>query len=133
MSYYNNAIKMRPYIERAVASLPDAEALEVPTLFPSWAAGTSYETGERAEYGGLLYKCLQIHTAQADWTPDAAQSLWAKVLIPDTEIVPEWEQPESTNPYAKGDKVRHNGKVWISDLDGNIWEPGVYGWEESEG
>lgn len=130
MSYYSNALKMRPHIERAVASLPDAEALEVPTLFPAWAAGKGYATGDRVEYGGLLYKCLQTHTAQADWTPDAAPSLWAKVLIPDPEVISDWEQPESTNPYAKGDKVRHNGKTWASDIDNNIWEPGIYGWTE---
>ena len=40
------------------------------------------------------------------------------------------EQAESTNPYAKGDKVTHNGKTWISTTDNNVWEPGVYGWEE---
>lgn len=61
--------------------------------------------------------------------PDAP-SLFAKVLIPDSSTVPEWEQPDSTNPYAKGDKVTHNGKTWISTADGNVWEPGVYGWEE---
>ena len=78
----------------------------------------------------MLYRCLQAHTAQADWNPADAPSLWAKVLIPDPEVIPEWEQPESTNPYMKGDKVKHNSKTWISDIDGNVWEPGVYGWNE---
>ena len=55
-------------------------------------------------------------------------SLFARVLIPDPEVIPEWVQPDSTNPYAKGDKVRHSGSVWVSDIDGNVWEPGVYGW-----
>ena len=70
------------------------------------------------------------HTAQDDWTPTAAPSLWARVLIPDEDVIPEWEQPESTNPYKKGDKVRHNGKMWVSILENNTWEPGIYGWEE---
>ena len=69
MSYYENALKMRPYIEKAAASLSNAEALEVPTLFPAWAGGTSYITDERIEYGGTLYRCVQAHTSQADWTP----------------------------------------------------------------
>lgn len=69
-------------------------------------------------------------TSQEAWTPPDAPSLFAKVLIPDTDTIPEWEQPDSTNPYAKGDKVTHNGKTWISTADGNVWEPGVYGWEE---
>ena len=52
------------------------------------------------------------------------------MLIPDETIIPEWEQPDSTNPYSAGDKVMHNGKTWVSDIDNNVWEPGVYGWTE---
>lgn len=73
---------------------------------------------------------LQAHTSQDTWTPPDAPSLFAKVLIPDSSTIPEWEQPESTNPYSKGDKVTHNGKTWQSTTDNNVWEPGVYGWEE---
>ena len=69
MSYYENALKMRPYIEMAAASLSDAEALEVPMLFPSWKSGTDYGADQRIEYGGKLYRCIQGHTALADWTP----------------------------------------------------------------
>lgn len=68
--------------------------------------------------------------SQPDWNPAAAPSLFAKVLIPDPEVIPEWEQPDSTNPYHIGDKVTHNGKTWVSTVDNNVWEPGVYGWEE---
>ena len=81
-------------------------------------------------YDEILYKYLQNHTAQASWTPTDAPSLWAKVLIPTPAEIPEWEQPESTNPYMKGDKVKHNGKTWESTIDNNVWEPGVYGWGE---
>ena len=62
--------------------------------------------------------------------PDVAVSLFAEVLIPDPSVIPDWVQPSSTNPYMKGDKVRHNGKVWVSTVDNNVWEPGVYGWDE---
>lgn len=88
------------------------------------------QKGERVLYNDILCKVLTDHTSQADWTPDAAPSLFAKVLIPDKNVIPEWEQPESTNPYNKEDKVTHNGKTWRSTIDGNVWEPGVYGWEE---
>lgn len=108
----------------------DAEALEVQFLYPEWKSGKNYTAGYRVNYNGVLYKCLQDHTSQDDWTPGAAPSLWAKVLIPDLNIIPEWEQPDSTNPYAKGDKVTHNGKTWESSIDNNVWEPGVYGWTE---
>ena len=87
------------------------------------------KAGERVQHRGVLYKVLQAHTAQAGWEPDAVPALFAKVLIPDAETIPEWERPDSTNPYSKGDKVTHNGKTWVSDVDGNVWEPGVYGWK----
>lgn len=70
---------------------------------------------------------LNIKQSRETWSPDVSPSLWAKVLVEDGEILP-WEQPDSTNTYSKGDKVTHNGQVWISDMDGNVWEPGVYGW-----
>lgn len=128
MSYYENALKMRPYIEKAAISLSDADALEVPTMFPTWAAGASYSTDDRIEYGGVLYRCVQAHTSQADWVPPDTPALWVVVSL---EEWPEWVQPlGAQDAYAAGSKVSHNGKRWISDLDANVWEPGVYGWTE---
>ena len=111
-------------------SATDEQALSVPVLYPAWRSGVAYVAGQRVLHGGVLYKALQDHTSQDDWTPDAAPSLFAKVLIPDETIIPEWVQPDSTNPYAKGDKVTHNGKTWVSDYDNNVWEPGAFGWTE---
>lgn len=121
---------MRAFIEQAAQSLDDAASLQAVCLHPHWATGQAYAAGYKVQHGGILYKCVQAHTSQADWTPDAAPSLWAKVLIPDPNVIPEWVQPESTNPYANGDKVTHNGKTWVSDYDNNVWEPGVFGWTE---
>lgn len=111
-------------------SATDEQALKASTLYPKWKVGTDYQKDKRVLYNDILYKVLTDHTSQADWAPDAAPSLFAKVLIPDKNVIPEWEQPESTNPYGKGNKVTHNGKTWLSTIDGNVWEPGVYGWEE---
>lgn len=118
-------------LSKTINTMPieDETALRMVEYFPTPEA-TTYSVGDRVQYNGTLYRCLQAHTAQADWTPETAPSLWAKVLIPDPEVIPEWEQPDSTNPYMKGDKVTHNGKTWISDIDGNVWEPGIYGWSE---
>ena len=124
LSAFINAIK------RLRGTIDDETALTVPEFFPAWRPDTDYTVGERVVYDGILYKCLQAHTSQETWTPTDAPSLWARVLIPDPEVIPEWVQPESTNPYMKGDKVTHNGKTWISDVDNNVWEPGVYGWSE---
>lgn len=130
MTLIELARKLRPYIEKAAVSLSDEDALEAVQLFPAWSSSATYAVGDRVRYEEVLYTCLTAHTAQADWTPTAAPSLWAKVLIPDPEVIPEWEQPDSTNYYKKGDKVTHNGKIWVSDYDVNTWEPGVYGWTE---
>ena len=134
MTLVEKARALRPIIEKAVsATLSDTEALDAVSLFPAWVSGKSYVADDRVKYDGNLYKCLQAHASQADWAPTAAPSLWAKVLIPDPGTIPEWEQPESTNPYMAGDKVTHNDKTWVSDIDNNVWEPGAYGWSEYNG
>lgn len=127
-----HAIKIREMMHKAAVSLNDGDALEAVELFSTWKDAGQYAVGDRVRHEGILYKCLQAHTAQTDWTPANAVSLWAKVLIPDPGVIPEWEQPESTNPYMQGDKVRHNEKIWISTIDYNVYEPGVYGWEVTE-
>lgn len=127
MSIIENARKIRKVIVQAAQYLPDETAVEAVCLHPAWAAGTAYEVGFKAQYNDVLYKCLTAHTAQEGWKPDVSPSLWAKVLAEDGKILP-WEQPGSANPYMKGDKVMHNGSVWVSDIDNNVWEPGVYGW-----
>ena len=134
MTLIEKARELRKILEKAMTaaqSLTDAEAITATCLHPKWNGdGVQYTAGQRVQDDGVLYTVLQAHTSQPDWKPTAAPSLFAKVLIPDPSVVPEWEQPESTNPYAKGDKVAHNGKTWVSDIDGNVWEPGVYGWTE---
>ena len=124
------AKRLRAIIEQAAQGLDDQTALEAKCLHPVWAAGAAYAVGHKVQHGGKLFRCLQAHTSQDGWEPDSAPSLWAKVLIPDETVVPEWEQPDSTNPYSAGDKVTHNGKTWVSYIDDNVWEPGVYGWTE---
>lgn len=125
------AEQLRKLLIKQADSLPDEEIITVPCFVEKWKAGVEYETGKRLNYNDTVYKVLQAHTSQEDWTPEAAPSLFAKVLIPDASVIPEWEQPDSTNPYMKGDKVTHNGDTWESDIDNNVWEPGVYGWHIS--
>ena len=134
MTLIEKARELRKILEKAMTatqSLTEAEAVAATCLYPKWSGDSvQYTAGQRVQDDGVLYTVLQAHTSQPDWKPAAAPSLFAKVLIPDPTVIPEWEQPESTNPYAKGDKVTHNGKTWVSDIDGNVWEPGVYGWTE---
>lgn len=138
MTLIEKARELRALIEKAMtetASLTEAEAVAATCLYPKWNGnGVVYVKGQRVQDDGVLYTVLQNHTSQAGWKPTAAPSLFAKVLIPDPSVVPEWEQPDSTNPYMKGDKVKHNGKTWVSLVDNNVWEPGVTGtaalWQE---
>ena len=130
--------ELRAILEKAMtiaSGLTDAEAVAATCLYPKWNADSvAYAKGQRVQYENALYTVLQAHTSQATWTPTATPSLFAKVLIPDPTVVPEWEQPDSTNPYMKGDKVTHNGKTWVSLIDNNVWEPGATGtaalWQE---
>lgn len=126
------ALKLRPLIEKASISLDDVDALEAIQLFPRWNDSAKYEADDRVRFQNVLYKCLQSHIAQPTWTPITAPSLWTKVLIPDPEVIPEWEQPDSTNAYQIGDKVRYNGKIYESVIANNIWSPENYpaGWRE---
>lgn len=118
-------------VKTAISYLSDAQALTVKDLYADWDEnGIGYITGNRVQYNGKLYKCLQEHTSQADWSPEAAPSLWAEILAgQEGTAIGEWVQPESTNPYNKGDRVVHNGKTWESLADGNVWEPGAQGAE----
>ena len=118
-------------------NLSDEQALQVPLMFPKWQANKEYVAGDRVLYLGVLYKVLQAHTSQAGWEPDIAPSLFAKNLIVKDENgeqvdIPEFEQPDSTNPYMIGDKVIFEGKVYQSLIDNNVWSPSDYpqGWEE---
>lgn len=126
------ARQMRKLLEGQTDAMTDEEILNYTDFVEKWKSGKAYSVGKRLEHNGTIYKVLQDHTSQDGWTPDAAPSLFAKVLIPDPTVIPEWEQPDSTNPYMSGDRVTHNGKTWESLVDNNVWEPGVYGWTEVE-
>ena len=127
MTLTEYARKLRPLIEKAALSLDDIDSLEAKDLFPIWSgASVEYKINDRVRYDSILYKCLQQHTSQEAWTPIATVSLWAKVLIPDPEVIPDWEQPDSTNPYMRGDKVRFEGHIYESVIDNNVWSPAAY-------
>ena len=105
----------------------DTVALTIQEFYDIWEVGVTYEVGRYLQYKSILYKVLQPHTSQETWTPDVASSVYAKVLIdPTGETIPEWEQPDSTNAYMTGDKVRFEGVVYESTMDNNIWSPTAY-------
>lgn len=126
MTLIELAQKLRPLIEKAMEYLDDTDALEAVTLYPQWSGdGITYDKDYRVRYNDILYRVLIAHTSQPAWTPTAAPSLFARVLIPEPEVIPDWVPPDSTNPYMIGDKVRYNGQIWESTIDNNVWEPGT--------
>lgn len=126
-----HAYLLRMMIEKAAEFLSDEDAQEAVELFPSWKAGTAYITDERVQYGDKLYKCVQSHTSQAEWTPDVTPALWTEVAKPGE--IPVWKQPTGAqDAYQTGDKVWYPEKdttVYVSTVDNNVWQPGVYGWD----
>lgn len=126
------AQSIRAGMQALARTAPDAVLLAQPmAMYDEWSAeSVEYVLDDIRQYNGLLYRCVQAHTSQATWTPEDAVSLWTRIADPAQEW-PEWIQPTGAhNAYAQGAKVSHNGKHWISDVDANTWEPGVYGWTE---
>jgi len=127
------AEELRETLDTIVSSYTDDQALASKILFPNWTANVSYQVGDKVRYYGRLYKVLQAHTSQENWTPSSAASLYAPILTneddPDTPLP--WVQPTSTNPYLTGDKVIYNGAVYQSLIDNNVWAPDDYpaGWQ----
>ena len=135
MDVIERARELRKKIESIATTMDDEQAMEYSELFANWSGdGIAYAVGDRVRYNGVLYKVLQVHTSQPDWTPEAAVSLFAKMLIPDPEVVPVWEQPDSTNPYMIGDKVYYptaDDLMYESLINNNVWSPDAYpqGWK----
>ena len=125
---------LRALIEKAAVSLADEDALGGVELFPKWATGVSYEVSARIRHGGKLYRCVQAHMSQAEWTPDKTPALWTEVSAPGT--IPVWRQPMGEqDAYMIGDRVRYpdeNGPVYESLIDNNTWSPEAYpaGWKK---
>ena len=101
------ARRYRAIIEQGAQELSDAEALAVKALYPAWAAGTAYAAGSRVVYDGKLYKCVQAHTSQGNWTPGVGtESLYVRID----------EQHDGTKydpiPYS-GNMVLESGKYYL--------------------
>ena len=130
MTYTERARALRPYIEKASISLTDEDALQAVELFPQWVTGHAYVVDERLQYKNVLYRVVQAHTSQADWTPDITPAMFVVVSLDEW---PEFVQPTGAHDaYNKGDKVTFEGKHYISLIDGNVYSPTAYpaGWQE---
>lgn len=128
MTYTEQALRIANSITLATSYLDDEQAETVTPLFPYWDTDTVYAVGDRRQFNDLLYRCVQAHTSQEGWEPPNVPALWVRTS---TEEWPEWIQPTGAHDaYNIGDKVSHNNKHWICTIDANVYEPGVYGWDE---
>ena len=125
--YMQEAKAIRASIDGLAANQTDEILIDNMAAFPHWNGdGVQYLTGMLVQYDGKLYRVIQPHNSQPDWTPDKVPALFVRVSV---EEFPEWVQPTGAHDaYKKGAKVTHNGLRWISAADSNVWEPGVYGW-----
>ena len=132
MTPQEKARQLRPLIEKAAVSLTDTDALDAVELFEHWAVDTTYALDVRVSYQNKLYKCVQVHTSQEGWEPPNVPALWTEVAKPGE--IPVWRQPTGAqDAYMIGDKVHYPGEndpVYISTVNDNVWQPGIYGWEE---
>ena len=126
------AEQLRRALQLFAKTLPEAQALEVAAVYPAWAAGRSYAAGDILRHGvnsvgdPQLYKVVQAHTSQADWLPEATPALYDPFGL-DESGYPLWSQPTGAHDaYNTGDVVSHNGTLYQSLVDGNVWEPGAY-------
>ena len=130
MTILDEAKKLRALIEQMAESLDDEDAEKNPNVFPKWEIGVEYKKDFKVRYNDVVYKVLQDHTSQEDWTPDVAVSLFVRVHKQDPHEYPEWVQPTGGHDaYMKDEIVKHNEKLWISLIDNNVWEPGSVGTE----
>lgn len=136
MNRLQAAEQFRKALQKFAASLSDEEAMEVATIYDPWVVGKSYSVGEFVTYGEnsvgdpQLYKVVQVHTSQADWTPDATASLFTAIGLDDAGY-PIWSQPTGAHDaYNNGDIVDYNGTLYRSLIDGNVYSPEAYptGW-----
>lgn len=131
---WEHLYKLRDMIRKAAVSLNDTDALTAIEMFAPWETDTEYVSDTRIRYNGKLYRVVQGHTSQADWTPDVTPSLYTEVAEPGT--IPVWRKPTGAqDAYNKGDKVHYpdaDSFVYESTMDGNVWSPDEYpaGWEK---
>ena len=127
-----HVIKLKDMMHKAAASLTDTDALEAVELFPAWKADTAYSVDGRIRHGEKLYKCVQAHTSQAQYTPDIVPALWTEVSAPG--VIPIWRQPTGAqDAYSRGDRVLYpdeDGEIYESLIDANVYSPEAYpqGW-----
>ena len=127
--YMKKAEEIRKAINKFAENQTDETLIDNKAAFALWSGnGLEVKAGEIYLFNDELYRVVQDHTTQNDWTPDITPALYTKISV---EEFPQWVQPTGAHDaYKKGDKVTYDNKHWISTADNNVWQPGGYGWDE---
>lgn len=119
----------RVTVDDRLDDLSDDKLAAVTAVYPKWQSGTAVSVGQVVQYDSTLYRCVQAHTTQDDWTPPTVPALWALVRQPTPTGPAAWVQPTgSSDAYGIGDRVTFEGQTWESTAANNVWSPGVFGW-----
>lgn len=92
------------------------------------------EIGKIVRWKDKAYEVVALeHYSVISQEPDVTPAVYKEFTPPeigDQEIIEDWEKPLYAEVgYDTGDIVRHKGQLWISTMDKNPHEPGVYGWD----
>lgn len=118
------------------AELDDDTVAALAPLYDPWKPGLAVTVGSLYAWDGTIVECVQAHTTQADWTPDATPALWKIHRTTQGPTPDEWVQPTGAqDAYKIGDRVTFEGHVYESLIDGNTWSPTAYpaGWRLIDG
>lgn len=137
MNNLQAAEQFRKAMQFYAQTLTDEAAMQIATVYPKYEVGKAYAANEMFTYGTnnvgdpQLYRVVQAHTSQADWTPDATPSLYTPIGLNESGY-PIWSRPTGAHDaYNTGDIVDYNGTLYKSLIDGNTYAPDEYaaGWE----
>ena len=113
-------------------NLSDRDIAALAQQYPQFEIGVDLDVGDVVAFKGELFEVIQAHTTQEDWLPPDVPNLFEPTMP--EGVIPEWMRPlGSHDAYSEGDKVTHEGYIWESQVNANVWEPGVQDlWQQVE-
>ena len=104
--------------EKIVSTFTDENAVKVIDLYPVWMVGISVAKDSRYQYNGKLYKCVQAHTTQADWTPDVTPALWTVIDVAHAGTIDDPIPASAGMEYTKGLYYIEDGVIYLMNREG---------------
>lgn len=106
------------FLKNARLTANDKTALIGIELYPIWEAGLTVKVGDRYQYNGKLYKCIQAHTTQATWTPDVTSALWVVIDVEHSGTIDDPIPASRGMEYIKGKYYKENNSIYLMNRQG---------------